>query len=215
MDRRTFLATVAGGLLAAPLAAEAQRGKTPVIGVLSPWGPSLSPVSVREPFERGLRELGWAPGSSLVIEQRYADGKPEQLAILATELVRLNVDVIVAHGTAAIRAARQATSTVPIVMSAAGFDPVQEGLVPSLARPGGNLTGLMVYAQGTTEPKRLELLKDEGPTRAAEFDVEPAFRRGIRSRRDERKTVPGRTNRGAAAQLEPPRPSRGPLQTVL
>jgi len=149
------------GLLAAPLGAEAQKTKVPRIGLLSPWDSSLR--GVREPFERGLRELGWAPGSTIFIEQRYAAGKPEQLPILATELVQMNVDVIVAHGGAAIRAARQATSTIPIVMSALGGDPVQQGLVQSLGRPGGNLTGLTVPAQGNIEPKQLELLKEAVP----------------------------------------------------
>jgi putative ABC transport system substrate-binding protein len=159
MERRTFLALVS--LLAEPLAAEAQRTKAPRIGLLSPWGPSLR--GVREPFEHGLRELGWAPGSTIFIEQRFAAGNPEQLPILATELVQTNADVIVAHGSAAIRAARQATSTTPIVMAALGGNPVEQGLVQSLRRPGGNLTGLTLVAQGRIEPKQLELLKEAVP----------------------------------------------------
>ncbi len=159
MDRRAFLATLTGVLLAAPLASEGQKPKVPRIGVLSPWGPSLRPAGQREPFERGLRELGWTPGSTIVIEQRYADGKPDQLPKLAAELVQMKVDVIVAHGFLAIRVARQATSTIPIVMAVAG-DPVREGHVQSLARPGGNVTGLTFLAQGRIEPKQLELLKE-------------------------------------------------------
>jgi len=168
MHRRTFIAGGAGGLLAAPLTAEAQRRKTPVIGALSPCGPSLPPAGQREPFERGLRELGWIPGFTVLIEERYADGKPDQLPTLAAELVRMKVDVIAAHGTVAVRAARQATSTIPVVMAAAG-DPIREGLVQSLARPGGNLTGLTFLAQGRIEPKQLELLKEavSGLTRVA------------------------------------------------
>jgi putative ABC transport system substrate-binding protein len=160
IERRDFLAGAAA-LLAAPLAVEAQRTKAPRIGLLSPWGPSLR--GVREPFEHRLRELGWAPGSTIFIEQRFAAGNPGQLPILATELVQMNVDVIVAHGSAAIRAARQATSTTPIVMAALGGDPVEQGLVQSLRRPGGNLTGLTVVAEGRIEPKQLELLKEAVP----------------------------------------------------
>jgi putative tryptophan/tyrosine transport system substrate-binding protein len=133
-----------------------------VIGILSPWGPSLRPEGQREPFERGLRELGWAPGSTIVIEQRYADGQPDRLPMLAAELVQMNIDLIVANGTSAIRAAGQAARTIPIVMAAAG-DPVAEGFVQSLARPGRNLTGLTFLAQGRIEVKMLELLKEAVP----------------------------------------------------
>ena len=158
MDRRAF---IVGGIaaMALPVGVEAQKAKTPVVGVLSPWGPSLHPRGQREPFERGLRELGWTPNSTIVIEHRYADGKPDQLPRLAMELARMPIDVIVANGSAAIRAARNATSTIPIVMAATN-DPVGEGLVESLARPGGNVTGLSVLPQGRIEPKQLELLKE-------------------------------------------------------
>jgi len=158
MDRRAF---IAGGIaaMALPVGVEAQKAKTPVVGVLSPWGPSLHPRGQREPFERGLRELGWTPNSTIVIEHRYADGKPDQLPRLAMELARMPIDVIVANGSAAIRAARNATSTIPIVMAATN-DPVGEGLVESLARPGGNVTGLSVLPQGRIEPKQLEPLKE-------------------------------------------------------
>jgi len=142
--------------------AEAQRERRPVIGVLSPWASSFHPAGQRDPFERGLRELGWTPGSNIVIEQRYADGRPDRLPKLADELVQLKVDLIVAHGILAIRAAREATDTIPIVMAAAG-DPVREGHVQSLARPGGNVTGLTLFAQGRLEPKQLQLLKEAVP----------------------------------------------------
>jgi len=149
---------LAFAVLVEPPVVWAQRTRTPVIGVLSPWSSSLDPAGQREPFERGLRELGWTPDSTIVIQQRYAAGQPDQLPTLAAELVQMQVDVIVAHGPAAIRAASQATSMIPIVMAAAG-DPVREGFVQSLGRPGGNLTGLTVLAQGRIEPKQLELLK--------------------------------------------------------
>jgi putative tryptophan/tyrosine transport system substrate-binding protein len=165
MMRRTigFLVTLALGLLAVSLAADAPPPvKISRVGVLSPQ-PSTEPSTVqREPFERGLRKLGWTLGSSLRIEYRYAEGEVDRLPALAAELVRLPVDVIVARGGAAVRAARQATSTIPIVMSATA-DPVRQGFVASLARPGGNITGLAFLAQGALEGKRLELLKEAVP----------------------------------------------------
>jgi putative ABC transport system substrate-binding protein len=165
MTRRTigFLVTLALGLLAVSLAADAPPPvKISRVGVLSPQ-PSTEPSTVqREPFERGLRQLGWTPGSSILIEYRYAEGEVDRLPALAAELVRLPVDVIVARGGAAVRAARQATSTIPIVMSATA-DPVRQGFVASLARPGGNITGLTFLAQGALEGKRLELLKEAVP----------------------------------------------------
>jgi putative ABC transport system substrate-binding protein len=147
---------------AGPSIAEAQTAKPPLVGVLSPWNSSLDPASQREPFERGLRELGWIPGVTIVIVQRYAAGKLDLLPPLAAELVQMRVDVIVAHGTAAIRAARQSTTTILIVMSAAG-DPVREGFVQGLARPDGNVTGLTFLADGRIEPKQLQLLKEAIP----------------------------------------------------
>jgi putative ABC transport system substrate-binding protein len=157
MNRRAFIASSLAAI-ACPVFGEGQGRQIPVVGVLSPWGPSLDPRGQREPFERGLRELGWVPNSTLVIEQRYAEGKPDHLPKLASELVRMPVDVIVANGAVAIRAARDATSRLPIVMAATN-DPVREGLVESLARPGGNVTGLSILPQGRIEPKQLELLK--------------------------------------------------------
>jgi putative ABC transport system substrate-binding protein len=159
MQRRRFLLTALAGAVAAPLAAGAQNRRPPVIGVLSPWGPTYQAAGQREPFERGLRELGWNPGATIVIEQRYADGKPDSLPRLAAELADMKVDLIVAHGNLAIRAARQATPTIPVVMAVA-VDPVRDGHVESLARPGGNVTGLTLTAQGQLEPKQLELLKE-------------------------------------------------------
>jgi putative ABC transport system substrate-binding protein len=93
MDRRRFLLTSLAGALATPLAAGAQRAKVPVIGVLSPGGPALRPEGQREPFERGLRELGWTPGATIFIEQRFAEGRPDRLPTLAAELVQLKVDL--------------------------------------------------------------------------------------------------------------------------
>ena len=160
MDRRTFLGALASSLLAAPLAAEAQpAGKVPRVGFLAASSASDA-ANARwiEAFRQGLRDLGYVEGRNIVIEYRYAGEKYERLPALAAELVRLKVDVIVSHGTPGPLAAKHATSVIPIVMTSAG-DPVASGLVSSLARPGGNVTGmsLMVPELGG---KRLHLLKE-------------------------------------------------------
>jgi len=139
MDRRTFLGTLASGLLTAPLAGDAQQAaKVPRIGFLT--GNLAASPHVVEAFRQGLRDLGYVEGRNVVIEYRDAQGKFERLPARAAELVALKVDVIVAGGTPQALAAKQATKTVPIVFAAAG-DPVTSGLVTSLARPGGNVTG--------------------------------------------------------------------------
>ncbi len=134
-----------------------QSVRVPRVGVLSPGISTELPAVQREPFERGLRELGWVPGSTVVIEYRYAEGRSARLAELATELVKLKVDVIVARSNPAVLAARRASGSIPIVMSS-GNDPVAAGHVKSLARPGGNVTGIanLVWE---LDAKRLELLK--------------------------------------------------------
>lgn len=140
----------------------AQPRKTPRVGVLHP-GSSKEPLAVqREPFERGLREAGWIPGSTVMIDYRYAEGDPSRLRGLADQLVRLRVDVIVARANSAISAARQATSTIPIVTAAYVGDPAADGVVNSNARPGGNVTGLAGFAI-ELDSKRLELLKEAFP----------------------------------------------------
>jgi putative ABC transport system substrate-binding protein len=147
----------------APLAAEAQSlGTIPRIGVLRPGNPPPGDLGQREAFEGGLRDLGWTPGTSILIEYRYAEGKPERLPELAAELVRLPVDVIVASATVGVRAAQQATRTIPIVMSTLP-DPLREGFIANLARPGGNTTGLTLDAEELAG-KQLELLKEAVPT---------------------------------------------------
>jgi len=162
MNRRAFLASIAAGVALAPLAAEAQQtGKVARVGVLSPGSPPPGdPFHQRERFEAGLRELGWTPGSNVVIDYRYAEGQLERLPALAQELVRVPVEVIVARGLT-IRAAREATATIPIVM-AADPDPVRSGFVASLARPGGSITGLSTQALDS-EAKQLELLREALP----------------------------------------------------
>jgi putative ABC transport system substrate-binding protein len=160
MDRRAFIAVLSGGLLAAPLAAEAQQAaKVPRIGYLA-LNPAANP-HLHEAFRQGLRDLGYVEGRNVVIENRDAEGKPERLPALAAELVLLKVDVIVANPTVAALAAKQATSTLPIVFTVAA-DPVTSGLVTSLARPGGNVTGLSNLAPELVG-KGLELIKQAVP----------------------------------------------------
>jgi ABC-type uncharacterized transport system substrate-binding protein len=151
-------------LTLAPLVAEAQRSSMPRVGVLSPGKPPPDDAfRQQERFEAGLRELGWTPGSNVVIDYRYAEGNLDRLPALAAELVRTPVNVIVARGLT-IRAARDATATIPIVM-AADPDPVRSGFVASLARPGGNITGLSTLAPDL-EAKQLELLRETLPSLA-------------------------------------------------
>ncbi len=163
MERRTFLVMIAGGLLTAPLAAEAQQpGKVYRIGWLASTPPT-TPEALRvwEAFTQGLRDLGYVEGKNILIERRYSEGRFERLPELAAELVRLKVDLIVASAAPEARAAKQATLTIPIVMVAAG-EAVEVGLVASLARPGGNVTGLTQMLPELTG-KRLELLKEIVP----------------------------------------------------
>ncbi len=163
IDRRKFIAMSAIGILAAPLAAEAQPSAAiPRLGYLGLAPLSERPSPQRAAFLSGLRELGWIEGKTIAIEYRSAKWNVELLDDLAGELVRMKVDVIVAAGAGAvIRAAKQATSTIPLVMTGSA-DPVAEGLVASLARPGGNVTGgsFMTAELGS---KRVELLKEAVP----------------------------------------------------
>jgi putative ABC transport system substrate-binding protein len=166
MNRRAFIGSLALGTLAAPRLARAQPArKVYRIGILSVLTTSdMVGPQPRSPFGiallRGLGERGYVYGQHFVTEHRGAEGKPERYPILAAELVRLQVDVIVGAGPA-LPALKQATATIPIVMAAA-FDPVAEGLVQSLGRPGGNFTGLSHQIPETTG-KRLELLKELVP----------------------------------------------------
>jgi putative tryptophan/tyrosine transport system substrate-binding protein len=162
MNIATLLITLVLTMLAAPLAAPAQpAAKIPRVGVLRPGNPPPGDVGQREAFEGGLRDLGWTPGTSLLIEYRYGQGQPERLPELAAELVQLSVDVIVASAPVGVRAAQHATRTIPIVMSTLP-DPVREGFVASLARPGGNTTGVTLDTHELAG-KQLELLKEAVP----------------------------------------------------
>jgi putative tryptophan/tyrosine transport system substrate-binding protein len=150
-------------LLALELPAEAQPAKVHRVGRLTAGSPADSLTKENfETFRQGLHDLGWIEGRNIALEPRWVGEKPGSLRDLAAELVRLRVDVIVANGSQMIRAAKQATTTIPIVMAAAGADPVAAGFVASLARPGGNITGLSLLA-AALDGKRLELLKEVVP----------------------------------------------------
>ncbi|MFI5373189.1 MAG: ABC transporter substrate-binding protein [Candidatus Rokuibacteriota bacterium] len=158
MPRRAFMAAIAGGLLAAPLAAEAQpAGKVPLIGLLDYSSPDPARLNWWKAFRDALRELGYVEGRSISFEARWAQGRVDRLPGLAAELVRLQVDIIVTGGGEAARAAKQASTTIPIVM-ADGADPVRLGLVESLGRPGGNVTGVTSLSTELIA-KRVELLR--------------------------------------------------------
>jgi putative ABC transport system substrate-binding protein len=159
MRRREFITLLGGAVAAWPLAARAQQPAMPVIGFLgtgsrSSWG------SWTDTFVERLRELGWIEGRTVALEYRWAEGRSERFAEIAAEFVRLKVDVIVTAGAAGV-AAKRATSTIPIVLALAN-DPVGEGLVTSLARPGGNVTGLSIQSTDFAA-KRLELLREVVP----------------------------------------------------
>jgi len=159
-SRRKLLVALSAGALAAPLAcfAQQQRSKVARIGVLES---TSSSANQREALIAGLRELGYVEGKNMIIEDRWAEGNYERLPGLAAELVQMKVDVIVAGATPAIQAAQRATSTIPIVMVRVG-DPVRSGFVASLARPGGNITGLSNISVDVSS-KYLELLRAAVP----------------------------------------------------
>ena len=161
VSKSAALSVLVALLLAFSFSAEAQQpAKIPRIGFLS--ATSSSTVSARlEAFHQGLRELGYVEGKNIDIEYRYADGNLDRVANLPAEIVRLNVDVVLTGGSAATRPAKEATATIPIVM-AQDTDPVGNGFVASLARPGGNITGLSIVAPELSG-KQLEILKETVP----------------------------------------------------
>ena len=164
MKRREFIALLGGTTVTWPLAALAQQPKQLyLIGMLERTSPAINAANL-EGFRQGLRELGYIEGKTFVIEYRSVDGRDERYPGLATELVRLKVDLILTRGTAATLAAKNATGTIPVIITGIG-DPVGQGIVTSLARPGGNVTGL---SPSVTElyPKRIQLLRELVPKAA-------------------------------------------------
>jgi ABC-type uncharacterized transport system substrate-binding protein len=162
MERRGFILAMAGGLLAVPLAAEAQPAVGPVrIGICSAGQTRSSPLY--QAFEQQLRALGYVEGPNVAIEFRSAGGNPALVPTLTRELVSLGIDVLLtAGGDASIRAAKEATSTIPVVMVAVDFDPVAAGYVGSLAHPGGNMTGV-IFQEPDLTAKRLDVLTQALP----------------------------------------------------
>jgi putative tryptophan/tyrosine transport system substrate-binding protein len=161
MKRREFITLLGGAAAAWPLATRAQQpGKLPTIGFLGSTTPSAQSQWTAALVQR-LRELDWIEGRNVAIEYRWMEGRNERVAEIMAEVIRLRVDVIVVQGTAAVVGAKQATSVIPIVFAVAG-DPIGSGLVASLARPGGNVTGLSGQ-QAELAAKRLELLREVVP----------------------------------------------------
>ena len=162
MRRREFIAVVCGAI-AYPMGVRAQQqaGRVPRVGYLGATSPSDRPPLL-DAFRQRLRELGWFEGQNIGIDYRFAEGRVDRLPDLAAELVRLKVDLIVSLGTQGVTAAKNATETIPIVMIGVR-DPVGTGLIASLARPGGNVTGVSGYAGLEIVAKQLELLKETVP----------------------------------------------------
>jgi putative tryptophan/tyrosine transport system substrate-binding protein len=162
MNRRDFITLLGGAAAAWPVTARAQRvDALPTIGVLSPATPAADGPWWAI-FAGRLRALGWIEGRTVAIEYRWAEGRDERFSDIAAEFVRLNVNVIVTGGTVAVQAAKRQTSIIPIVFDGVG-DPVGVGLVASLSRPGGNVTGLSLQ-QTDTAGKRIELLREVVPS---------------------------------------------------
>jgi ABC-type uncharacterized transport system substrate-binding protein len=159
--RKTFCFALCALLVALGLSAEAQQPKLPRIGFLFGASPSANAGRI-EAFRQGLRELGYVEGKNIAIEYRYADGKSERIPDLAAKLVNFKVDLVVTSQTPTVLAIKKVSSTIPIVFFLLSF-PVENGIVASFARPGGNATGLTVLSE-ELNGKRLELLKDASPT---------------------------------------------------
>ncbi len=182
ISRRAFVASLTGGLLAAPLAALAQQaGKVWRIGILSTGFKEMSGSNAElAPLLQRLHDLGYVEGRNVTLETRYAEGRPERFPSLAAELVSLKVDVLVASSTPGALAAKQATSAIPIVMVFVG-EPVEVKLVDSLAHPGGNVTGLSLIAPQLAA-KRLDLLKQALPKLSRVTVLWNSANQGMRAR---------------------------------
>src|SRR5215217_3968782 len=157
MRRRDFIILGGGAAIIRPRAVHAQQGAMPVIGFMSPRAPDDESRPLAAAFRRGLSEIGYVEARNVVIEYYWMEGQIERLPVIATELARRPVSVIAAFATVTARAAKAATATIPVVFMT-GDDPVMAGIVPSLSRPGGNVTGV-TFVSATLGAKRLELLR--------------------------------------------------------
>jgi putative ABC transport system substrate-binding protein len=173
MRRRELIAIAGGAAVAWPLSARAQHGGIPVVGFLHYASPNKL-THLADAFRQGLQEAGYIEGQNVVIEYRWAEGQYDRLPALAADLVRRQVSVIAAGGSVAAQAAKNATTTIPVVFTS-GADPVATGLVASLSRPGGNISGMSLLA-AEMATKRLELIRDLLPrARAIAMITNPAF----------------------------------------
>jgi len=203
VDRRTWLVGSLG-LLATPRTTEAQPARVYQLGILNP-GPPPGPLAGPSILMESLAELGYVEGRNLKVERRFADGRVDRLPALAADLVQRRVDVIVASASVAVQAAQEATKTIPIVILIAGADPVELGLMTSLARPGGNVTGVVLGA--VLAGKRLELLREAVPraTRIAML-VPPEVSAGTRLQMQEAEEA---AKRLGITLIVVPAPNRG------
>jgi putative tryptophan/tyrosine transport system substrate-binding protein len=167
MTRRDLIALLGSTAAAWPLGARAQQRKVWRIGMLETISEQLNAENLGA-FRQGLRDLGYVEGQNLILDYRSADGNAKRFPNMVTELVRLNVDLIMTKGTPAALAAKNATNTIPVIMSGSG-DPVGLGLVASLNRPGSNITGLSGFTPDL-DAKRIELLKEVVPAAIGRFD---------------------------------------------
>jgi len=162
-NRRTFITCIAVGLLTLPLATKAQQaGRIYRLGVLAPGTRSTSTTGLIQRLAADMRELGYTEGQNLLLESRFGEDKPDSFPGLARELVQLKPDAIVVIGTLGLEASKNATTTVPLIFLS-NVDPVAAGIVTSLSRPGGNVTGVLIAPEGTLAEKKLDLLKQLVP----------------------------------------------------
>jgi len=185
IKRRKFLTLFGGAVLAWPLAVRAQpMAKVWHVGMLETTAATLNATNL-DAFKQALRQLGYIEGQNLIVEYRSGDGHIERFPQLAAELVRLNVDIIITRGTPAALAAKKATATIPIVMAAIG-EPVETGMVASLARPGGNVTGLSAFVTELTA-KRIEIMREVIPQLSRMALIDNMANRSVPAQWDETK----------------------------
>ena len=185
IKRRKFLTLFGGAVLAWPLAVRAQpMAKVWHVGMLETTAATLNATNL-DAFKQALRQLGYVEGQNLIVEYRSSDGHIERFPQLATDLIRLNVDIIITRGTPAALAAKKATATIPIVMAAIG-EPVETGMVASLARPGGNVTGLSAFVTELTA-KRIEIMREVIPQLSRMALIDNMANRSVPAQWDETK----------------------------